>query len=83
MLRTIVVLPLLLLAFFTAAQTPPIPATLAANADIQAFINALPREIASDKPICPVGYAGDITSACTEYSGPRRFRKKRTSTKRK
>ncbi|HEY6357935.1 MAG TPA: hypothetical protein VIX35_06800 [Vicinamibacterales bacterium] len=58
MLRTLVVLPLLLLAYLTAAQTTPIPTTLVSNADIQAFINGLPRNVVSDKPIRIVDVGG-------------------------
>lgn len=58
MLKTTFVVFLMLLAFSTVAQTPPIPATDVTNSDIQAFIGALPRNIVSDKPIRIVDVGG-------------------------
>ena len=52
---TIVVLGLLMAA---VAQSPPLPATLVSNADIQTFIDALPRNTVSDKPIRSVDVGG-------------------------
>src|SRR5579864_109395 len=48
----------LLLALSTVAQTPPLPATDVSNADIQTFINALPKGAVSDKPIRIVDVGG-------------------------
>ena len=50
--------PVLLLALSTAAQTPPLPATDVSSSDIQAFINALPKDAVSDKPIRIVDVGG-------------------------
>jgi mannose-6-phosphate isomerase-like protein (cupin superfamily) len=58
MLKTTVVVFLMLLAFSTVAQTPPIPATDVTSSDIQAFISALPRNAVSDKPIRIVDVGG-------------------------
>lgn len=52
---TIVVLGLLMA---TVAQSPPLPATLVSNADIQTFIDDLPRNTVSDKPIRSVDVGG-------------------------
>jgi len=57
MLKTAAVI-LLLLAFAMVADTPPIPATDVSHTDIQAFINALPRNAVSDKPIRVVDVGG-------------------------
>jgi mannose-6-phosphate isomerase-like protein (cupin superfamily) len=48
----------ILVVLSTPAQTPPIPATFIANADIQSFIDALPRNAVSDKPIRSVDVGG-------------------------
>jgi hypothetical protein len=48
----------LLAALSAGAQTPPIPATDVTNSDIQAFINALPNDVVSDKPIRIVDVGG-------------------------
>src|SRR5690242_1646126 len=48
----------LLMELSTAAQTPPLPATDVTSADIQAFINALPKDAVSDKPIRIVDVGG-------------------------
>jgi len=48
----------MLLALATLAQTPPLPATDVTNSDIQAFINALPRDVVSDRPIRIVDVGG-------------------------
>jgi hypothetical protein len=42
----------------TSAQTPPLPATDVSNSDIQAFINALPRDAVSDRAIRVVDVGG-------------------------
>lgn len=48
----------LLVALSTVAQNPPLPATDVTNSDIQAFINALPKDAVSDKPIRIVDVGG-------------------------
>ena len=58
MLKTILCVLALLLVFSTAAQTPSLPATDVSNADIQAFINALPKDAVSDRPIRIVDVGG-------------------------
>jgi hypothetical protein len=58
MLKSTVCVLALLLAFSTLAQTPSLPATDVSNSDIQAFINALPRDVVSDKPIRIVDVGG-------------------------
>jgi mannose-6-phosphate isomerase-like protein (cupin superfamily) len=58
MLKSTVCVLAMLLAFSTLAQTPPLPATDVTNSDIQAFINALPRDVVSDKPIRIVDVGG-------------------------
>jgi hypothetical protein len=58
MLKTTVGLFVLLLTLSTAAQTPSLPATDVTNVDIQAFINALPRDAVSDRPIRIVDVGG-------------------------
>jgi uncharacterized RmlC-like cupin family protein len=58
MLNARVVTPVLLLVVSTAAQTPPIPATDVTSRDIQSFINALPKDVVSDKPIRIVDVGG-------------------------
>ena len=47
-----------LLAASTVAQTPPLPATDVSSADIQAFINGLPHDAVSDRPIRVVEVGG-------------------------
>jgi uncharacterized RmlC-like cupin family protein len=60
MLKTAIVAFLLVLAISSLAQPPasPIPATVVTHDDIQAFINALPRNAVSDKPIRTVDVSG-------------------------
>jgi len=48
----------MLLVFSSLAQTPPLPATDVTNSDIQSFINALPRDVVSDKAIRIVDVGG-------------------------
>ena len=49
---------LLLLTVTGVAQNPPLPATFIPNSDIQSFIDALPRNAVSDKPIRSVDVGG-------------------------
>ena len=56
MLKMMIVVLALLAA--TVAQSPPLPATFVPNADIQTFIDALPRNTVSDKPIRSVDVGG-------------------------
>lgn len=56
MVKIMIVVLGLLMA--TAAQSPPLPATFVSNADIQTFIDALPRNAVSDKPIRSVDVGG-------------------------
>ncbi|HTS50252.1 MAG TPA: hypothetical protein VMH05_20035 [Bryobacteraceae bacterium] len=58
MLKTTVFVLAMLLAFATLAQTPPLPATDVSNSDIQKFIDALPRDVVSDRPIRIVDVGG-------------------------
>ncbi len=58
MLKITVCVLAMLLVFSTLAQTPPLPATDVSNSDIQAFINALPRDVVSDKAIRIVDVGG-------------------------
>lgn len=58
MLKTTLGVSALLVALSTAAQTPPIPATDVSHADIQNFIDALPPNVVSDKPIRIVDVGG-------------------------
>jgi len=58
MLKITVCVFAMLLVFSTLAQTPPLPATDVSNSDIQAFINALPRDVVSDKAIRIVDVGG-------------------------
>ena len=58
MVRTTIGLFLMLLAFSTVAQTPTLPATDVTNTDIQSFINSLPRDAVSDRPIRIVDVGG-------------------------
>lgn len=46
------------MALSAIAQTPPLPATDVTNAEIQAFINSLPKDAVSDKPIRIVDVGG-------------------------
>jgi mannose-6-phosphate isomerase-like protein (cupin superfamily) len=48
----------MLFVFASLAQTPPLPATDVTNSDIQSFINALPRDVVSDKAIRIVDVGG-------------------------
>src|SRR5271154_4118529 len=47
-----------LLVLSSLAQTPVLPATDVTNSDIQSFINALPRDVVSDKAIRIVDVGG-------------------------
>ncbi len=58
MLKTAIVAFVILLALSSAAQTPVLPSTLVSSGDIQTFINALPRNAVSDKPIRIVDVGG-------------------------
>ena len=58
MVKTTLVALVLLVALTAVAQTLPLPATDVTNADIQAFINALPKDAVSDKPIRIVDVGG-------------------------
>ena len=58
MLKTMIVVMAVLVAISTVAQTPALPATFVPNADIQTFIDALPRNTVSDKPIPSVDVGG-------------------------
>jgi hypothetical protein len=49
---------ILLLAIAGGAQTPPLPATIVSHTDIDAFINALPANAVSDRPIRTVDVGG-------------------------
>jgi mannose-6-phosphate isomerase-like protein (cupin superfamily) len=49
---------LLTLLLPTTAQTPPLPATDVKHTDIEAFIDALPKNVVSDKPIRIVDVGG-------------------------
>ena len=58
MLKIALVGLLLLLTISSVAQDPPLPATFIPNTDIQSFIDALPRNAVSDKPIRSVDVGG-------------------------
>lgn len=58
MLKTAAVVFLALLVFSTAAQTPPLPATDISHTAIQSFIDGLPANVVSDKPIRIVDVGG-------------------------
>jgi mannose-6-phosphate isomerase-like protein (cupin superfamily) len=58
MLKSTVVVVGLLLALAGVAQTPPLPATDVSSSDIQKFIDALPRDAVSDRPIRVVDVGG-------------------------
>src|SRR6516162_11810808 len=58
MLKSMIVVLAVLVAISAVAQTPPLPATFVPNADIQTFIDALPRDAVSDKPIRSVDVGG-------------------------
>jgi hypothetical protein len=58
MLKTTLSVCVLLLACSTVGQTPPIPATDVTHTDIQNFIDALPPNVVSDKPIRIVDVGG-------------------------
>lgn len=58
MLKRMVGAFVLLLALASVAQTPAIPATDVTGSDIQTFINALPRDVVSDRPIRVVDVGG-------------------------
>ena len=49
---------LFLLTATGVAQNPPLPATFIPNSDIQSFIDTLPRNAVSDKPIRSVDVGG-------------------------
>ena len=55
MLKPTIAVLVLLLALASVAQTPPPPVTDISNAEIHNFINALPRNAVSDRPIRVVG----------------------------
>lgn len=57
-LKFVVVIALLIVAFSSTAQTPVLPATDVPAADIRAFIGALPPNAVSDKPIRTVDVGG-------------------------
>lgn len=57
-LRTAGSLLVVLLMFSTAAQTPPLAATDISHGAIQSFIDALPGNVVSDKPIRIVDVGG-------------------------
>src|SRR5579871_1050861 len=58
MLKTIAAVFVLLLACATLAQTPPLPATDVTHSQIDAFIDALPKDVVSDRPIRIVDVGG-------------------------
>jgi mannose-6-phosphate isomerase-like protein (cupin superfamily) len=58
LIKLSVVVALLVLAFSSTAQTPVLPATDVSAADIKGFINALPPNAVSDKPIRSVDVGG-------------------------
>ena len=58
MLKSMIAVFVLLLALASLAQTPSIPATDVSSAQIHAFINALPRDVVSDRPIRVVDVGG-------------------------
>ena len=58
MLKTAICAFLMLLVCSTLAQTPPLQATDVSNATIQSFIDALPRDVVSDRPIRIVDVGG-------------------------
>jgi mannose-6-phosphate isomerase-like protein (cupin superfamily) len=58
MLKLTMVAALLLLVTAGISQTPPLPATIVSHTDIDAFINALPANAVSDKPIRTVDVGG-------------------------
>jgi len=58
MFKSTVLVVGLLLALAGVAQTPPIPATDVTSSDIQKFIDALPRDVVSDRPIRVVDVGG-------------------------
>ena len=57
-MRKIAAVSLFLLTVTGVAQNPPLPATFIPNSDIQSFIDALPRNAVSDKPIRSVDVGG-------------------------
>jgi mannose-6-phosphate isomerase-like protein (cupin superfamily) len=58
LIKLSVAVALLMLAFSSTAQTPALPATDVSAADIKGFINALPPNAVSDKPIRSVDVGG-------------------------
>jgi mannose-6-phosphate isomerase-like protein (cupin superfamily) len=58
MIKTALLALALLVAISTPAQTPSIPATDVTHSDIQRFIDALPADVVSDKPIRVVDAGG-------------------------
>ena len=58
MLKIAMAVAILSLALSSAAEAPSIPSTLVSNTDIQSFIDALPRNLVSDKPIRVVDVGG-------------------------
>ncbi len=57
MLKTLAAL-VVLLASLSASAQPPLPATDVTAADVRSFINALPRDAVSDRPIRVVDVGG-------------------------
>lgn len=58
MSRTASTLLLLAIVFATPAQTPPLRATHIGHGDIETFLNGLPKDAVSDKPIRIVDVGG-------------------------
>jgi mannose-6-phosphate isomerase-like protein (cupin superfamily) len=58
MLKPAIAVLVLLLALASVAQTPPPPVTDVSSGQIQSFINALPRNAVSDRPIRVVDVGG-------------------------
>lgn len=57
-MKTAASLLLLAVVFSTTAQTPPLRATHIGHADIESFLNGLPKDAVSDKPIRIVDVGG-------------------------
>jgi mannose-6-phosphate isomerase-like protein (cupin superfamily) len=58
MLKSALVISILAFSSATVAQTPPLPATIVTHTDIDTFINSLPANAVSDKPIRTVDVGG-------------------------
>jgi mannose-6-phosphate isomerase-like protein (cupin superfamily) len=58
MVKIAIVVVVALLVLSSAAQTPPLAAVYVPHTDIQAFIDALPRDAVNDKPIRTVDVGG-------------------------